>query len=230
VSGVSQDDETPTLAQVVGWNAKRLRGDVSGDRLASAAKENGLNWGTGRIADLEAGRVSPTLSTLVALALALGEVRGEPIQLYELVDWDGFVSVSGDLVLSGEALAGYISGNPVQVLVRDYPGGLEEIKEVIDRVNATFTAARTSINPLFADLDTGLCVKVDRRSGEAERRAADALGVDMYALTLGSVYLWGKSLSDERDARAGVEATAQKRGRITRQLMDELKGVLHGDR
>lgn len=36
-------------------------------------------------------------------ALALGDIREEPIQLYELVDWDGFVSVTGDLVLSGEA-------------------------------------------------------------------------------------------------------------------------------
>lgn len=75
-----------------------------------------------------------------------------------------------------------------------------------------------------------MCVRVERRSGEAEQRAADALVVKMYALTLASVYLWGKSLSDERDARAGADASAQKRGRITRQLMDELKGVLHGDR
>jgi hypothetical protein len=228
---VSQDAEPPTLAQVVGWNAKRLRGEVSGDRLASAAKNRGLNWGTGRIADLEAGRVSPTLSTLIALALALGDIRGEPIPLYELVSWDGFVSVAGDLVLSGRALATYVSGEPVQiVLTGDTPGGLAKVKKLFDRVQAQFVAARTEISPRFADLDIALCARVESNSGEAEQRAADSLGVDVYALTLGSVYLWGRSLSDERDARAGSEASPQKRGRITRQLMDELKGVLHGDR
>lgn len=174
--------------------------------------------------------MSPTVSTLVALALALGDIRGEPIQLYELVYWDGFVSVSGDLVLSGEALAGFVSGSPVQVLIRDIPGGLDEVREVLGQVKANFDSLRSDINPRFVDLDRDLCVRVERRSGEAEQRAADALVVKMYALTLASVYLWGKSLSDERDARAGACASAQKRGRITRQLMDELKGVLHGDR
>jgi len=80
--------------------------------------------------------VSPTVSTLVALALALGDIRGEPIQLYELVYWDGFVSVSGDLVLSGEAHAGFVSGSPVQVLIRDIPGRLDEVREVLGQMKA----------------------------------------------------------------------------------------------
>ena len=66
------------------------------------------------------------------------------------------------------------------------------------------------------------------RSGEAEERAAKSLDVELYEVAAASAYLWGKTLSDERDARAGEGASAQKRGRITRQLMDELRTALDG--
>jgi hypothetical protein len=35
--------------------------------------------------------------------------------------------------------------------------------------------------------------------------------------------LWGQALAVERDGRAGVEASAQTKGRISRQLKTELK-------
>lgn len=229
MSGVSHDAETPTVAQVVGWNAKRLRGDVAGDRLASAAKKRGLKWGTGRIADLEAGRVSPTLSTLVSLALALGDVRGEPIKLQELVYWDGFVSVSGDLMLTGEALARYVASNwPVQVVLRDTPGGRQKLNKLMDYLDKDNMDERhlADINPRLTKVSKTKRANVFEGSGEAEERAAKSLDVGVYELAAASAYLWGKTLSDERDARAGDGASAQKRGRITRQLIDELRVVL----
>jgi hypothetical protein len=216
-------DAAPSLAHVVGQNAKRLRGAVSGDRLASAAHNHGLKWGTGRIADLEAGRVSPTLSTLVSLALALGDIRSEPITLAELVFCDGFVAVTGDLTLSGEALARFVSGEPVQVLIRDVPGGLDEVRELLGHLE------KVGKDPRFPNAVRSVSLDVHRRSGEAEGRAAKSLGVDPYDLSKASAHLWGKSLSDERDERAGQDATAQKRGRITRQLYGELKAALNGD-
>ena len=55
------------LAHVVGRNVRRLRDGAAAtlDDVAKAARENGLrNWGTGRVSDLEHGKVSPTLATL----------------------------------------------------------------------------------------------------------------------------------------------------------------------
>ena len=219
----------PSLAEVVGVNAKRLRGEFSGDRLANAARKRGLNWGTGRVADLEAGRVSPTLPTLVSLALALGDLRGEPIKLYELLEADGFVSVSADLVLSGEALVHFVTGWPVQVVLRYIPGGMDKVADLIAKSEAWSDEYLASLNPAFVDVDKELAGEIYQRTGEAEFRAAKALGVDEYDLAYASAHLWGRALSDERDQRSGPSATAQKRGRVTRQLYEELRAAFDGD-
>lgn len=217
--------DPPTLAAVVGRNARILRGEVPGDRLASAARNHGLNWGTGRIADLEAGRVSPTLPTLIAVALALGDVRGAPIALADLLAHDGFVSVTGDLILTGNALVRYVSGDDVQIQMRDYPGGLDEVA----RLRENIASVLRPLHPLAEKVDPMLAAGISRRAGEAEERAAKALGVHLHDVIVASAYLWGRTLSDERDRRAGDEASAQKRGRITRQLYDELKAALDGE-
>lgn len=221
--------EYPSLASVVGKNARILRGDVSGDKLASAARKRGLNWGTGRVADLEAGRVSPTLSTLISLALALGDVRGKPLKLADLVRTDGFVELSGDLVLSGEALVHFVTDWPVQVVMRYIPGGMERVAELIAASEAISNEHLASLNPALVHVDKPLAGAIYAQTGEAESRAAKALGIDEYDLAFASAYLWGRSLSDERDERSGPSASAQKRGRITRQLYDEMKAMLDGD-
>lgn len=217
-------DSPPSVAQVVGANAKRLRGEVPGDRLAGAARRRGLNWGTGRIADLEAGRVSPTYPMLVALALALGDIREEPIKLSDLVVHDGFVSVTGDLVLEGGALARYVTDAPVEVLVRDMPTGQDELAEIRRLEAETLESVR-----IFRGVTEPIVAHVLDGTGEAEDRAARALGVGDDVIAVASAHLWQQSLSDERDERAGRDASAQKRGRITRQLYAELKAVIDGD-
>jgi hypothetical protein len=65
-----------TAAAVMGANVRRLRGDHTAEELARHAQAWGLKWGTGRIADLEAGRVSPTLPTIYALTVALEDLWG----------------------------------------------------------------------------------------------------------------------------------------------------------
>lgn len=196
--------------------------------MANAARKHGLNWGTGRIADLEAGRVSPTLPTLISVALALGEVRGEPIRLHDLLYYDGFVTISGDLVLSGEALIRFVCGYPVEVLVRYIPGGLEEVAKFLAKKDERENKHLAQLNAEFAKVDKDLRLAVFEQSGEAEERAAKALNIDTYYLAIASAYLWGRSLADERDRRSGPGTTAQKRGRITRQLYAELKAAIHG--
>ena len=63
----------------------------------------------------------------------------------------------------------------------------------------------------------------ERSIGLAERRAGQSLDVRPLVVALASQVLWGKSLSEERDERAGISANAQRRGRITRELLTELR-------
>lgn len=62
-----------------------------------------------------------------------------------------------------------------------------------------------------------------RAAGLADRRAAERLGVSLGQLVGLSLRLWGRLLSQESIARAGLDTSAQKRGRVTRELVAELE-------
>ncbi|MEB4208754.1 hypothetical protein [Mycobacterium sp. 94-17] len=103
-----------------------------------------------------------------------------------------------------------------------------------DQMRFTFAAhydqidAVRAINPDIANAPAGVLRDVHRRSGEAERRMAKALGVEPFVVEYAAAYLWGRTVSDERDARVAGDASPQKRGRVTRQLQAELRAVLDG--
>jgi hypothetical protein len=67
----------------------------------------------------------------------------------------------------------------------------------------------------FAELppavNTELALKVQRQSGEAEARMAKSLGLHEENLAALSAHLWGRTLSAERNRRAGAGANAQDR-------------------
>jgi transcriptional regulator with XRE-family HTH domain len=58
---------------------------------------------------------------------------------------------------------------------------------------------------------------------EGDQRACRRLGVDTATGQAAMRALWGHPLTVERDRRAGPDASAQRRGGITRTLMDELR-------
>jgi transcriptional regulator with XRE-family HTH domain len=216
------------LAEVVGRNARRLRGDATADQLAKAARRRGLNWGTGRISDLEHGRVSPTIPMLIALAQALGSVRGTPITLADLVEHDGLVSLASTLVVKGSAVQRFLTGDPVELLIGDMPNAAEleaEFKAAI----AKMVEEHKKLPAILGSVPLKTVMEVQRQAGETEARIAKTLGVPASTVALASAHLWGRTLSAERDQRAGEDANAQDRGRITRQLKAEIQAALNGN-
>jgi len=219
-----------SLAEVVGRNTRRLRGNATADQLAKECRFYGLNWGTGRISDLEHGRVSPTLGTLVALALALGEVRfvdpegpRDPISLTDLVRCDENIALTKSLSVTEQELGAFLDGSDVSLGHR-----------YADLIRASFKAVTSGeyrkdwparlprFNPMkLADIKAGF--------GEAEQRLARDLGIDETRLAAEMLALWRRPFAEERDSRAGPDSNAQKKGRITRDLKAELKAVLDGD-
>ncbi|WP_301148992.1 helix-turn-helix domain-containing protein [Mycobacterium simiae] len=226
---MTERDETPAaLAEVVGRNARRLRGDATADQLAKEARRHGLNWGTGRISDLEHGRVSPTLSMLVALAEALHSVRGAPITLADLVEHDGLVQLSAAETVKGAALQRFLRGEPVELLIGDMSNS-EELAAELRTALATMAEERSNLPDALGSVPLESVMEVQRHAGETEARIAKALGVPASTVAAASAHLWGRTLSAERDRRAGPDANAQDRGRITRQLRAEIQAVLDGD-
>jgi hypothetical protein len=61
-------------------------------------------------------------------------------------------------------------------------------------------------------------------------RDPDRIGIDDDRLLAESFRRWKRTLSQERDRRAGPAANAQKRGRVSRELAAELeKALSNGD-
>ncbi|BBY35879.1 hypothetical protein MMAN_00130 [Mycobacterium mantenii] len=138
----------PTVAEVLGRTAKALRGDRKVELVAHAAKSAGLNWGTGRIADLEAGRVSPTLPTLYALCVAFGILLDRPLTLADLFAGDGRVRITADgATMELSELRDMLAGQPVdygphQILSRLVFAGATAAAEQFDvAAGEAFSAA-----------------------------------------------------------------------------------------
>jgi hypothetical protein len=161
---------------------------------------------------------------LVALAAALGEIRGQPVTLGDLVRTDGFLTLTDDLVLHSDALQRYLRGEVVDIKL----GDLIDLDALVANVKS-HRAELDKLPPPLSKVKFGVVGTVNRQAGEAEDRVAKALGVETWVVNQASAYLWESTVSAERDRRGGPNATPQARGRITRQLREELKAALNGD-
>jgi transcriptional regulator with XRE-family HTH domain len=219
------------LAEVVGENCKRLRGriGITQDDLARHARTVGLRWRASSVGDFEAGRSSPTLATVVAVAAALQSALDDPvrlgpdptdIRLSDLVACAGWVSVTEALIVPGPTLAQWLGGAVATLPPLDayrppptQPGdgsAYAELEKELRKAHATLDGAEGVL----------------ARSGLAEQRTAKTLGVDPGALALASFELWGGTFTEERDRRAGPDANKQKRGQIARTMRAELAVAL----
>jgi transcriptional regulator with XRE-family HTH domain len=197
---------TSSVAQVVGSNARTIRHDagLTLDHIAQAARFVGLPWTSGRVGDLESGRVGPDLRTLYALTLALTQVTGQPVSLADLLAGGGPVQINDGLSIELAALRAAVSGQPPA----------EEVEPV-----APFGPALVTPMPLEGFLH--------RRFREADVRMCKSIGIDNHLGALLMAKLWGRTFSDERDHRAEPDANAQRKGQISRQLKAELEKAIH---
>lgn len=230
----------PTVAQVLGHNAERLRGGRKLELVARSARLVGLNWGTGRIADLEAGRVSPTLPTLIELGWTFADLLDRPVRLSELFEGDGYVTLAPGVTvpvglvraalqnveLGGES--GLSPPSSVQVARSGVPVAGMNIKPSDIRADRRRRAVEGL--PSRELLRDPRVQRVERSMLEADYRMAQSLGITAELAAIEMESLWGRSFTAERDHRAGPNDSPQKRGRISRDLKAELqKAIDHGN-
>lgn len=203
-------------------NLKRIR-EASGrrqDDVAAEARRLGLTWTRSTVAALETGRRELKIEELVALPVILGSALGKPVTALDLYACGDAISLTPAVALSTQELARALSGQRVSVrwLVDEERQRLidEELPELADILSG------------FDDATVERALVAGR--GEAEAKAAGSLGVLPGLVGAVAVHLWGRSLSDERDARAGSDGDARslqaRRGHATRALLAELRDEL----
>jgi transcriptional regulator with XRE-family HTH domain len=227
---------------VIGANARRIR-EAAGlrqDDIATLARTRGLAWPRTTVAAVERGAKSIGVEELVVLASVLATACRVPVTLADMFDGAGEVVLSPKLTVKRSAIRRVLSGERVAFKFRDLPGDpAEKITNVLGRV-AEFAKQIESVSPtlLMEDYE-----RAERTAGEAEERAARTLNLEYVQVVAVAAELWGRSLTEERDARvradigadADQETARAKRGRVTRQLVAQIREALdeghqHGKR
>lgn len=195
----------------------------------------GLPWSRSRIAAIERGRKPIHVEDLVNLA-ALLTAKVRPTKVDELVDVDEAVALSGTGHVLGRDLAALLRGGPVNLDAFVLRTGASESLEA-QRRELERDAARLRV--IFAldgdEADVAAryakAAKLHAAMGEADERARRALQEPATTYAALCNVLWGRSLTAERDARltSGPEVSpaslAARRGRVTRELLDELRSA-----
>lgn len=191
---------------------------MTAEELARRARVAGLNWSTSRVFELENGRKPVSLAELLVLAQALTGKQGA-VTLVDLLAGAEVVEVTGAFHITGENLRRALTGGTVRL------EGEKRLPPIEERVGAALE---------FLRLDNDNWHLVERAAGAAtgaaEDKAARTLETSRLVVELASVALWGRSLTEQRDALVEPGTTPQARGHITRSLVAELGEYIRGRR
>lgn len=211
-----------SLQHTVGVNVRRIREEhgISQDTLARHMRRYGVKWNPSRIADLEAGRQALSASNFIVLAQALTTASHRNVLLADLVAGESGVVLSESLEARNDVLQTALRGLPVNILTADDVP--EEDREVLAGSPAKLLAYRSGM----WSRPTHERIELFMEESLSERRVANQIGVTVERLTELALAVWGEPFEAHRDAIAGLRASPQRRGRVTRDLIAELKDVL----
>jgi transcriptional regulator with XRE-family HTH domain len=207
------------VGQLIGQNVKRLRvaRGWSQERLARALSHQGVTLGRSGIAWLETGRrKDPTLTETLALASCLGT------SVAKLLANDEIRVHFGEREVEGEDLVRMAAGRKPHSRSRIEPlqgRDPEWVEHLMGQSDLDPIAQSNLVQD--AEFNTSHFV------GDAERTIARRLQIDPDEVVVLSKDLWGRSLTEERDALA-ADFTGKPTGRamhkahISRRLQKEL--------
>jgi transcriptional regulator with XRE-family HTH domain len=235
-----KNERLRTLDAVIGGNLRRLRkgAGLTQDQLSRHLRQRGLSWTRPTVAAVELGTKTLDVGELWLLGLALVSL-GNPSPFGELLAGDGRVRVGGgeESTPTLDFFRSFLT-NDFEALrsatLRDAgtPHFHEELRAAVER---KVVAPFRRVGELAPDLKVADMRTVEEAArGDAERAAARRLRVDPVTLSAAAFGRWGRSLTDERDARvtatdsqgSPAHATRGRRGHVTRQLLEELEPIL----
>jgi hypothetical protein len=184
------------------------------EAVAAAGRPHGIFRSAGTIASIEKGSSRVTLEMLIGLSLALGALRekGNFVEFEELIKYDGRIQVGDGIAMKPEKIVEWLSGGnlswqPVFASAEEHAmrwTAPPSIKKLSEQERAEW---RAELYAGITPTEERLAKKVDRSPAEIRAWAIE---------------MWGHGIEEERDHRAGDDATAQKKGRVTRTILNEV--------
>lgn len=217
------------MRAIVGRNVRNLRDQagMTAEDVSKKLRHLGVKWTPSRISELERGLKAVSLAELVALSFALGS-KDAPISLSDLFQGNENIEISPTVSTTARHLRDVLSGSPVSQNLSVYPELKPQVQDSMRRLPEKFSEFTNEFIRYGGPNDWELLERIFEEVGLAEGKAAKSLGISQAALLGSAAALWGKSLTREREERAGISAATQDKGHVTRQLMAELRKHLEG--
>lgn len=217
-----------TLPMAVGRFLARCRRDhgLTLDQIAQAAREYGASWSPSSVRNIERGEASLPVPTLIMLTLAINDLTHQNLRLADLLGDMQKISLTPearplrrswfDAVLTGKSLTlgadDYADGGP-QDEESASPHSEPSVEEQWQDIRE-----KERIDALSEEADLPFSVPT-----VAERRGAKKLSMEPGELQAWARRLWNRPLEVESLRRAGTDSSPQRRGRMTRFLLDEIE-------
>jgi transcriptional regulator with XRE-family HTH domain len=217
-------------------NLRRLRTDagVTIDQVARAAYGHGLDWTATFLSGVERGSRGLTAEQLLALPVVLADALGFRVTLTDLLAGEAPVLLVAEppgtragrqrATVPAGYLRDLVTGQPVPrpFSALPQPGPVPQVNPAQRAAEQVREIRRAGLG----DVDIRALGRAQAGAGEAETRLARKLAVPSIVVVAAAASLWGRSLTEERDARvaagAGPVATVSRRltGDLTARLED----------
>jgi len=207
------------LRTVLAGNLRRLREDAGTqlEEISKAASVIGLEWTPTWLTALEKGTKSPTADQLLALPVVLTATFGQRVTLADLLAGEAPVLLGPETAVRARHLRDLITGEPTR-----RPFTLPVVEPAPEMSPAVRAAEkmREIRRAGLGNVDIRALGVAEAGAGDAETKLARKLGVAPIRVIAAAASLWGRSLTEERDARiAAGEGAATT---ITRKLTAEV--------
>lgn len=202
--------------------------------MTRIARSFGLSWSRSRIVAIEAGTRQLAADEMILLPAIVQTLTDEPVTLADLLEGEivelapGAIGTNLDRLFTAADVVDLVDvdqtewGRAVDAKMRDARRGLDAMRDGLRDLKRAQTLAGRRVTS--RDLRAA-----ERRIGEADRKAARAVGEPLPVVLAVSLALWGRTLGEERDERLGdtsgqpARTVQARRGRVTRNLYTELR-------
>jgi hypothetical protein len=223
MGGVVEVPAAVTFRELVASNLLRLRetAHVPVERVVQAAQGVGLNWSAAWLRSVEQGQKALSGEELVAMPIVLSAALAHRVTLADLLISDDPVVWKRDSApIPASYLREVVTGTPFR---RHFTDTAHDATALLIASNAAAVEKmRTVREANLGDVDMRTLGRAEAGSGTAEARLARRLGVPEIVVIAAAASLWGRSLSDERDALVRANGTDQSLATITRRLTAEV--------
>jgi transcriptional regulator with XRE-family HTH domain len=214
------------LRELIAANIRRLRSatPLEAEDIAKAASHFGLAWTPAWVAGVEKGAKALTAEQLIALPFVLTSALGHRVSLADLFLGEAAIHLGQQVEgtsISPSYLREMITAAPFRRPFLEF-----EMPETSETDNPVLQAAekmREIQRANLGDVDIRAIKRAEDGAGDTEAKLAKKLGVAEIVVIAAAASLWGRSLTEERDALADVEnANKTIKATITRKLANSI--------